>query len=85
MLSQLCLLKWANVTMDVLNCVQLALLVDATKCLDLYDFSAQVKLMIHYLLSFFNIGMKFVVRRAISTLHFADNGSISLQCDEPSG
>jgi hypothetical protein len=71
--------------MDVLNCVQLILLVDATKCLDLHDFSAQVKLMIHYFLSFFSIGMKFVVRRAISTLHFADNGGISLQCGEPSG
>lgn len=71
--------------MDILSRVQLILLVDATKCLDLYDFSAQVKLMTHYFLPFFNIGMKFVVRRAISTLHFADNDSKSLQYGEPFG
>lgn len=71
--------------MDILNCVQLILLLDATKCLDLYDFSAQVKLMIHYFLPFFNIEMKFVVRRAIRTLNIADNGSISLQYGEPFG
>jgi hypothetical protein len=53
--------------------------------MDLYDFSAQVKPMIHYFWSFFNIGMKFVVSRAISTLHIAGNGSTSLQYGEPFG
>jgi hypothetical protein len=57
MLSQFCLLKWANVIMDILNCVQLILLVGGTKCLDLYDFSSQMKLMIDYFLLHFNIGL----------------------------